>query len=223
MYYGFFVCFCYSKEGIQSHKRVNKLQKEGILTTAYVDIAFGGGRMGSSFVYYYFYDLNNRLVGKKNKWAEKYRGNKVQGKLLKDIKKGDKIQIKYLKDEPSICQIVGNRGTYYNSNNIFRFFTIMWLIIFAIMFSQIVKIVEVVSLYKYGIATKGIMLLKKIKMTGVDISYQFTDNRGKVHVSKEKFRRVEIANDLVEGATVTVFYKKDNPAKSAIFIYRDRK
>ncbi|RLI51807.1 MAG: hypothetical protein DRP09_18865 [Candidatus Thorarchaeota archaeon] len=208
--------FVTAKKAYKAIKEYNKLQKEGILTTAYVsDIAFGGGRMGSNFVYYQFYDLNNRLVEKKEQV-----GRKVQGKLLKNIKKGDKIQIRYLKDEPSICQIVGNTGPMMTRIGFLVFFTIMWLIIFAIMFSQIVKTVEVVSLYKHGIATKGIMLSKKINTTGVDISYQFTDDRGKIHVSKEKIRRVELANDLVEGATVTVFYKKDNPAKSTIFVHR---
>ena len=66
-------------------------------------------------------------------------GRKVQGKLLKDIKKGDKIQIRYLKDEPSICQIVGNIGPMITRIGFLVFFTIMWLIIFTIMFSQIVK------------------------------------------------------------------------------------
>ena len=211
--------FVTAKKAYKAIIEYNKLQKEGILTTAYVsDIAFGGGRMGSNFVYYQFYDLNNRLVKKKEQV-----GRKVQGKLLKDIKKGDKIQIKYLKDKPFICQIVGNTGPMITRIGFLIFFTIMWLIFFAIMFSQIVKTVKVVSLYKHGIATKGIVLSKKIKTTGIVVSYQFTDNRGKVHVSKEKIRRVEIANVLVEGATVTVFYKKDNPAKSAIFVYRDRK
>ena len=68
--------FVTAKKAYKAIIEYNKLQKEGILTTAYVsDIAFGGGRMGSNFVYYQFYDLNNRLVKKKNKWVEKYKGN----------------------------------------------------------------------------------------------------------------------------------------------------
>lgn len=211
--------FVTGRSAYKGIKKYNKLQKEGVLITAYVfDIAFGGGWMGSNFVYYQFYDLNNQLVEKKEQV-----GRKVQGKLLEDIKKGDKIQVRFLKDSPSICQIVGNTGPIITRIVFFVFFTIMWLVIFAIMFSQIARTVEVVSLYKHGIITKGIILSKEIKTTrkgiyGIDISYQFKDTQGKVYISKDRIRRIELADNLVEGSPITVIYNPNNPRKNAIYI-----
>ncbi|MDL1957709.1 MAG: DUF3592 domain-containing protein [Candidatus Desulfofervidus auxilii] len=204
-------------------KEYNRLQKEGIFTTAYVsDVAFGGGRMGSNFVYYYFYDANNKLIEKKEQV-----GRKIQGKPLANIKKGDRLQIIFLKENPSISQIVGNTAPLITYVVFFIFFAIMWVVIFAIIFLQIAKTIRVVNLYNHGIATQGIVLSKKVKATskgtyGVDISYQFADTQGKVYVAKEEIRRVNSVKDLEKGDVVTVFYKKDDPSKSAIFLKERR-
>jgi len=215
--------FVAGKKAYKGIKEYNKLQKEGVLTTAYVsDIAFGGGWMGSDFVYYWFYDANNRLIEKKEQV-----GRKIQGKPLANIKKGDRLQIIFLKENPSISQIVGNTAPLITYVVFFIFFAIMWVVIFAIIFLQIAKTIGVVNLYNYGIATEGIVLSKKIKTTskgvyGVDISYQFTDTQGKVYVAKEEIRKVNSVKDLEKGDVVTVFYKKDDPTKSAIFLKERR-
>ena len=215
--------FVAGKKAYKGIKEYNKLQKEGVLTTAYVsNVAFGGGRMGSNFVYYWFYDANNRLIEKKEQV-----GRKIQGKPLANIKKGDRLQIIFLKEDPSISQIVGNTAPLITYVVFFIFFAIMWVVIFAIIFLQIAKTIGVVNLYNYGIATEGIVLSKKIKTTskgvyGVDISYQFTDTQGKVYVAKEEIRKVNSVKDLEKGDVVTVFYKKDDPTKSAIFLKERR-
>ena len=67
--------FATGKRVYKGIKDYNKLIKEGISTTAHIfDIALGGGRMGSNFVYYRFHDLNNRLIEKKEQVGRKILG-----------------------------------------------------------------------------------------------------------------------------------------------------
>lgn len=108
-------------KGIEKHKL---LQEEGIETTAIVtDITIGGGRMGGIFFYYQFYDMNNNLIESKEE---------VGRELLNNIKKGDEIQIKYYKKDPSINGIIGNTAPLTTRKVFLGFFTIMLLFILAI-------------------------------------------------------------------------------------------
>jgi len=200
-------------------KEYNLLEKRGIATTAIVsDVVIGRGKIGKNMVSYQFNDLSNRLVKK-----TEAVGRSLDGKLLKDVKIGNIIHIRFIKKEPSVSHIIDNTGIIASRKLFLLFFTSVLLFISAVILVQIIRTTAIMLLYKHGIETTGTILSKKLKGRGDDvfsceILCRFRDIRGKVYTLKEKTRRAELIKNFKEGSGVIVLYKVDNPAKSAILI-----
>jgi hypothetical protein len=196
----------------------NELLQKGILTRATITKVDPGSEESANAITYRFKDKTGRLVTNSEDV-----GRKVAGKLFKDFRPDETIEIMFLEQNPSISRIAGNTQLVTTLKTVLAFFIFIWCLILFSLSTQVLRIVKIRGLYMNGTATKGTVITKRQKkrfktVYGLELAYLFKDGKGLAHTGRESTCKTELLEEITEGSEVTVLYREDKPGSNTILM-----